>query len=313
MQSPDLSRPLVVIVGPTAVGKTEVAIALAERLDGEIISADSRLFYRGMDIGTAKPGADELMRVRHHLIDVTGPDAPWSLVDFQQKAKTAIEDILQRNKLPFLVGGTGQYIQAVIEEWVIPVQAPDLRLRDALEAWGREIGAAELHRRLALIDPEAAQRMEPHNLRRSVRALEVIFHTGSLFSAQRKKGATSYQVCRIGLIRPRQELYQRIDERIDAMISNGLLGEVKDLLDQGYEAGLAPFSAIGYREMIQVIQGTITLDEAVILMKRATRQFVRRQANWFKANDPDLHWFDLSVNPAAEIETFLKTQVRWTS
>ena len=308
MRSADLKRPLVMIVGPTAVGKTEVAIRLAERLDGEIVSADSRMVYRGMDIGTAKPGVDERRHVRHHLIDVIEPDEPWSLVDFQQKAKAAIEDILKRKKMPFLVGGTGQYIQAVIEEWEIPIQAPDLRLRDVLDGWGREIGAVELHRRLASIDREAAQRIEPHNLRRSVRALEVIFHTGRLFSAQRKKGSTNYQLNRIGLTRPRPELYQRIDERIEWMISNGLLDEVKSLLDQGYSIDLPPFSAIGYREMIQVLQGIISVDEAVILMKRATRQFVRRQSNWFKVNDPGIHWFNLNVSSIDEIELYLKMQ-----
>ena len=261
-----------------------------------------------MDIGTAKPDADDRRRVRHHLIDVVKPDEPWSLVDFQQNAKAAIEDIHKRKKLPFLVGGTGQYIQAVIEEWEIPIQAPDFRLRDTLLAWGREIGPVELHHRLGIIDPEAAQRMEPHNLRRSVRALEVIFHTGRLFSTQRKKGTTNYRVCRIGLTRPRPELFQRIDERIEAMISNGLLDEVKSLLNQGYASDLAPFTAIGYREMIQILQGSIALDEAVLLMKRATRQFVRRQSNWFKPNDPGIHWFDLSVTSIEEIEVFLKTQ-----
>lgn len=299
------------MVGPTAVGKTEAAIRLAERLNGEIVSADSRLFYRGMDIGTAKPGPAELARVRHHLIDVSDPDRSWSLVDFQRQARLAIADILSRGKLPFLVGGTGQYIQAVVEEWEVPVQAPDFRLRDALEAWGREIGAPELHRRLALIDPQAAARMEPHNLRRSVRALEVIFLTGRLFSAQRKRGSSPYQVCQIGLTRPREELYRRIDLRIDAMLAAGLLDEVRGLLAAGYSPDLPAFSAIGYREMIQVLRGSLDLPEAVVLMKRFTRQFIRRQANWFKAADPEIHWFDLSVTPLEEIEEFLKTGGCW--
>jgi tRNA dimethylallyltransferase len=153
--------------------------------------------------------------------------------------------------------------------------------------------------------------MEPHNLRRSVRALEVIFLTGQRFSAQRKKGGSLYQACRVGLIRPRAALYQRIDQRIDAMVAAGLLAEVRGLLAQGYSPDLAPFSAIGYREMIQVLQGTLTLDEAILLMKRYTRQFVRRQANWFKPNDPEIHWFDLTTTQVAEIGDFLASGACW--
>jgi tRNA dimethylallyltransferase len=302
----EISQPLVMIVGPTAVGKTELAIQLAERLGGEIVSADSRLFYRGMDIGTAKPTAAERARVPHHLIDVVLPDELWSLSIFQKEARRVIAEIHARNKLPFLVGGTGQYIQAVIEEWEIPAQVPDFRLRDVLEAWGREIGAVELHHKLSLIDPEAAARMEPRNLRRIVRALEVMMHTGQKFSAQRKKGVSPYRLCQIGLIRPREELYRRIDERIERMVADGLLSEVEKLLQQGYSQDLPAFSAIGYREMIQVIRGDITLEEAVMLMKRYTRQFVRRQSNWFKENDPDIHWFELSQNRADEIENLLR-------
>jgi tRNA dimethylallyltransferase len=302
----ELSQPLVVIVGPTAVGKTELAIQLAERLDGEIVSADSRLFYCGMDIGTAKPTAAERARVPHHLIDVVLPDEPWSLSIFQKEARRVIAEIHARNKLPFLVGGTGQYIQAVIEEWELPAQVPDFRLRDVLEAWGREIGAVELHHKLSLIDPEAAARMEPRNLRRIVRALEVMMHTGQKFSAQRKKGVSPYRLCQIGLIRPREELYRRIDERIERMVADGLLSEVEKLLQQGYSQDLPAFSAIGYREMIQVIRGDIMLEEAVMLMKRYTRQFVRRQSNWFKENDPNIHWFELGQNRADEIENLLR-------
>jgi tRNA dimethylallyltransferase len=302
----EISQPLVMIVGPTAVGKTELAIQLAERLGGEIVSADSRLFYRGMDIGTAKPTLAERERVPHHLIDVVLPDEPWSLAIFQKEASRIIAEIHGRNKLPFLVGGTGQYIQAVMEEWEIPAQVPDLRLRDILDAWGREIGAVELHHKLSLIDPEAAGRIEPRNLRRTVRALEVMMHTGKKFSAQRKKGVSPYRLCQVGLIRPREELYRRIDERIEGMIADGLLGEVEKLLQQGYSPDLPAFSAIGYREMVQVIQGRINLDEAVMLMKRYTRQFVRRQSNWFKENDPDIHWFELNRPRVDEIENLLK-------
>jgi len=305
----ELRPPLIVVVGPTAVGKTELAIWLAERLGGEILSADSRLFYRGMDIGTAKPDRAELSRVSHHLIDVAAIDETWSLALFQKAAKFSIQDIHRRGKIPFLVGGTGQYIQAVVEEWEIPAQLPDLRLRDALEAWGRAISPAELHRRLAVVDAEAAARIEPNNLRRTVRALEVLFHTGQKFSAQRKKGQSPYRVLQIGLSRPRPVLYRRIDERIERMLADGLLAEVEGLLAQGYAADCSPFSAIGYREMLQVLRGEITLDEAVVLMKRATRQFVRRQYNWFKLEDPAIYWFDLDQVGVNVIEGVLRNWI----
>ena len=300
MQFLSFADPLVVIVGPTAVGKSAFAIALAQKLDGEIVSADSRLFYRGMDIGTAKPSLKDRECVPHHLIDVAEPDEPWSLVLFQEQARKVISSIHARNKLPFLVGGTGQYIQAVLEGWQAPLQQPDLEWRRVLEEWGREIGPRELHARLKLLDPEAANHIEPGNLRRTVRALEVIFKSGKRFSEQRLKANSPYSLCIIGLNRPRVELYARIDDRIDRMVAGGLLDEVKSLLAKGYSPELSTLSAIGYREMVAVQQGEMSLDDAVRQMKRLTRQFVRRQANWFKENDPRIHWVnpDESINAA---------------
>jgi tRNA dimethylallyltransferase len=305
MQLNDLKMPLVVIVGPTAVGKTEISLQLAHRFNGEIISADSRLFYRGMDIGTAKPTLEERAYIPHHLIDVTTPDQPWSLALFQRVARETIKDIYQRNKLPFLVGGTGQYVQAVIEAWEIPARAPDETMRHLLTSIGTRLGAVEFHRKLSMIDPDAAALIEPNNLRRTVRAFEVILMTGRKFSVQRSKGTIPYRICKIGLTRPRSELYQRIDQRIDKMIADGLFDEVKDLLEQGFPTGSPAFSAIGYREMILVIQKEIDLAEAVLLMRRYTRQFVRRQANWFKRTDSSIRWFDLSQSGVGEIEEYL--------
>jgi tRNA dimethylallyltransferase len=294
--------PLVVILGPTGVGKTEVAIQLAERLDGEIISVDSRLFYRGMDIGTAKPTEAELLRAVHHLVNVADPDQPWSLSKFQAEAQKCVAEIHQRGRLPLLVGGTGQYIRAVIEGWMPPDQPADTNLRDALENWAGEIGRVELHRKLAIIDSDAAQTIDPTNLRRTVRALEVIFSSGKRFSEQRRRRG-SPSVLQIGLYRPRPELYARIDARIETMVMVGLLEETRQLLAKGYSAKLPGLSAIGYREMIDVLEGRITLEEAIIFMKRKTREYVRRQANWFKLNDPNIHWFDagqISVEIIAE-------------
>jgi tRNA dimethylallyltransferase len=304
MQLKKTSNPLVVIIGPTAVGKTNVAIELAKRFDGEIISADSRLFYRGMDIGTAKPSVHERQGVLHHLIDIADVDEIWSLAAFQKAAIDKIEEVRQRQKLPFLVGGTGQYIQAVVEGWQIPAQQADHRFRAILEAWANEIGTLALFDKLKLIDPEAAAHIEYQNVRRTIRALEVIFLTGKKFSDQRNKLGSSYSVLEIGLIRPRSELYERIDRRIEEMIGNGLVDEVQGLLKKGFSPDLPSFSAIGYREIIANLQGEIPLSEAVVKIKRKTREFVRRQANWFKENDPQIHWLmmsDFVVDQAAAL------------
>jgi tRNA dimethylallyltransferase len=309
----DFLPPLVVIVGPTAVGKTEISIQLAERLAGEIVSADSRLFYRGMDIGTAKPTRAELARVPHHLIDVAGPDQVWSLAVFQQAAYQAIAKIHARGRLPFLVGGTGQYIRAVTEGWQIPKVKSSLPLRQALENWAAEIGPDELHDRLTALDPEAAAKIDYRNLRRTVRALEVILRTGQQFSAQRTKGVPPYRSLQIGLTRPRKELYARVDARIDAMLADGFVDEVRELLGQGYSPDLPTLSAIGYREIVAHLKGKTSLQEAVKLIKRHTRQFVRRQANWFKEDDPNIHWFKVEPNTVAEIEQLIRAWLSQTS
>ena len=285
--------PLVVILGPTAVGKTEFSIQLAQRLNGEIVSADSRLFYRGMDIGTAKPTCEELARVRHHLVDIADPDQVLSLAQFQSLANAAIKDIVKRGRLPFLVGGSGQYIRAISQGWQTPAVKPDRRLRAALEKWADQIGPDGLHQRLAVLDPAAANKIDYRNLRRTVRALEVIFSSGYRFSEQRRKGKPQYRTLIIGLIRPRAELYARIDARIDAMIANGFVQEVRDLLGRGFAPDLPTLSAIGYGEIISYLAGGVSLEEAVVQMRRATRVFVRRQANWFKPDDPEIHWFEL--------------------
>jgi len=298
--------PLVVILGPTAVGKTEISIQIAEQVGGEIVSADSRLFYRGMDIGTAKPTLAERDRVPHHLIDVADPDETWSLALYQQQARETIARIHERKRLPLLVGGTGQYIRAVIQGWQVPGVKPDTRLRGALESWAGEIGAQGLHQRLAILDPLAASTMDARNVRRTVRALEVILSSGKRFSEQRQSGPSPYNLLLIGLIRPRTELYARIDARIDAMLEAGLVEEVRSLLERGYPSDLPSFSAIGYREVSAYLRGEIALDEAIQQMRRATRVFVRRQANWFKPDDPQLHWLPMGENTLAEATAIIR-------
>ncbi len=300
MSSPE-KPPLVVLLGPTAVGKTALSLELAEQLNGEIVSADSRLFYRGMDIGTAKPSPAERQRIPHHLIDVSPPDDTWSLTRFQQAARAAIDAIHARGRLPFLVGGTGQYIQAIVQGWQPPRVQPHPRLRSTLEslvatreAQGQN-GKRWLYQSLQRLDPIAAQNIEPRNLRRIIRALEVILTSGQPFSAQKRRGTVPYRILQIGLIRPRPALYARVDERIEAMFAAGLLDEVRALLAAGYSPELPSMSSIGYRECVAVLRGEMSLEEAKAQMRRQTRAFIRRQANWFKANDPNIHWLDAAA------------------
>ena len=296
---------LILIVGPTAVGKTEIAIQLAERLNGEIVSADSRLFYRGMDIGTAKPTRAEQKHVPHHLIDIADPDELLSLAVFQQKAREAIADIHARGKIPFLVGGTGQYIRAVTEGWSPPEVKADVRLRDELERLKDSKGISWLHDKLRNLDPASAEKIDARNYRRTIRALEVILTTGKRFSDQRGQSKSEYHLITIGLKRPRSELYKRVDQRIEAMFANGFLEEVKGLLQRGYSPSLPTMSAIGYRECIRVINGQLTEEQAKVEIRRATRVFVRRQANWFKESDPNIAWFQITDSVVTEIESFI--------
>jgi tRNA dimethylallyltransferase len=282
---------------------------LAEGLNGEIVSADSRYFYRGMDIGTAKPSAVEMARVRHHLVDVADPGQSWSLAIFQEAARQAIGEIHSRAKLPLLVGGTGQYIRAVSEGWTPPEVAPDARLRQVLEKMASERGEDGiywLHAKLETLDPQAAAKIDARNLRRTVRALEVILSTGQPFSRQTGRGESVYKTLTIGLTRPRPELYQRIDQRIDLMFKNGFLEEVARLQQQGYGPELASMSAIGYREAGAVLRGEMSQEEAITQMRRLTRMFVRRQSNWFKPDDPQIRWFEAGQVSAAEILLWVK-------
>jgi tRNA dimethylallyltransferase len=301
---------LVVLVGPTGVGKTEISLSLASRLSAEIISADSRLFYRGMNIGTAKPAPEDRARVRHHLIDVADPDHTLSLADFQQLAREAIAGIQARANLPMLVGGTGQYVRAVTEGWQPPSVTAHDTLRRQLEALSRDRGAQWLHDGLGTMDPEAASKIDARNSRRTIRALEVIFATGRKFSEQRKQVDSPYHVVAIGLKRPRKQLYDRIDARIESMFESGLVEEVRALLSKGYSPDLPAMSAIGYREAVSVARGELDIDEARKQIKRLTRAFVRRQANWFKESDPNIEWFDAADPGAvATIEGFVRRAI----
>lgn len=303
--------PVVLIVGPTAVGKTELAIQLAERMNGEIVSVDSRLFYRGMDIGTAKPSKEEMARAPHHLVDIVDPDETLNLAIFQKMARDVIADIHERGRLPFLVGGTGQYIRSVTQGWNPPEVQPINRLRKVLEQLKEQRGKEWLHAKLQTLDPEAATAIDLRNARRTIRALEVIFTTGRKFSEQRAQSDSPYQLITIGLTRPREELYRRVDERIEEMFAKGLLEEVKDLVERGYSPSLPSMTAIGYGECVSVIRGSMTVDQAKVEMKRKTRIFVRRQANWFKESDPHIQWFHAErMDSPAEIEEFIRNSMK---
>ena len=301
--------PLVVIVGPTAVGKTELAIQLALHLDTEIISADSRQIYRRMDIGTAKPDKGQLAKVCHHLIDIVNPEDSFSLALFQQLARDQINRLQSLKKVPMLVGGTGQYIRAVAQGWKPPELEPDLQFRQRLEETAAREGAAGLVAQLRELDPVSADNIDPRNVRRVIRALEVIHQTGKPFSVQRLIEKPPYQVIQIGLTRPRVELYQRIDQRIDIMIEAGLLDEVRQILNDGCPQDVPSMSAIGYREMISVLNQQISMEEAVILMKRATRNYVRRQANWFNLMDESIHWFTMQEDTFTLVAEFIENQI----
>ena len=297
----ELKKPLIIIVGPTAVGKTALSIRLAEAFQGEIVSADSRLFYQGMDIGTAKPSQDEIAKVPHHLIDVATPDQEWSLGMYLSRSQEIIDEIYNRGSVPFLVGGTGQYIQAIIEGWDLPKTKPNPELRGVLDSWADKVGVDGMRERLAHLDPEAAEGIDGPNSRRIIRALEVILSSGRKFSEQRIKLGSPYRILQIGLIRPREELYQRIDQRVEVMLENGLEAEVKSLLEEGYHPESSAMSAIGYKQMAWYLSGEISLDEAVRQIKSKTHKYVRHQANWFKNDDPGISWFSASTDPFEEI------------
>ncbi|HJV45363.1 MAG TPA: tRNA (adenosine(37)-N6)-dimethylallyltransferase MiaA [Bacillota bacterium] len=285
---------LLVIVGPTAVGKTALSIDLAKEFTGEIISGDSIQVYRGMDIGSAKITPQEMKDIPHYLIDTHDPDEPFSVAEFQSRATQLIRDINDRRKLPMIVGGTGLYIQSVIYQYQFSEAGQDPELRKELENFALEQGNEALHQRLTEIDPMTANRLHPNDIKRIVRALEIYELTGTTMAEYQKRSKESpYQLCLIGLSMDRDVLYERINQRVDLMIEQGLVEEVRTLLDKGYHKGLTSLHAIGYKEMIDYIEGTLSLEEAVEQLKKNSRNFAKRQLTWFRSM-PDLHWFDVT-------------------
>ncbi|MGQ0571950.1 MAG: tRNA (adenosine(37)-N6)-dimethylallyltransferase MiaA [Armatimonadota bacterium] len=288
---------LAVLCGPTAVGKTAIGVALAERLDAEIVAADSRTIYRGMDIGTAKPTPEQRQRVPHHLIDVAEPDETFTLADYQRLARDALRDIHGRGRLPLLVGGTGLYIRAIVDDLAIPEVTPDRALRAALEAGERVHCPGHLHGRLAALDPVAAAHIHPHNIRRLVRALEVTLLTGRPISSQQRHSAAPGAVTIIGLMMARPDLYRRIDARIDAQLASGLVEETRRLLARGIPVEAPSMQGLGYKEIAGWLQGECAYDEAIRRLARNTRRYAKRQLTWFR-RDPRIIWIDLSDDNA---------------
>jgi tRNA dimethylallyltransferase len=297
---------LVAVVGPTGVGKSQLALRLAQALGGEIVSADSRQVYRYMDIGTAKPTPQERALVPHHLIDIADPDEDFSLAQYQQLALKAIEEINQRQKLALLVGGSGLYVWSVLEGWQIPAVAPNPEFRRHLEARAASGGKDELYQELARLDPVAAQRIDPRNVRRTIRALEVHRRAEAPISQLQGKAPPAFNTLIIGLTAQRQELYHRTDLRVDDMIKRGLVDEVRQLLDRGYDAGLPSMSGIGYKQIGLFIKGKLTLAEAVQQTKFETHRLVRHQYSWFRLKDVRIGWFDIDRDRKARILAWLE-------
>ena len=308
----DPMKRLVAIVGPTGIGKSRLALQLAGRFNGEIVSADSRQVYRHLDIGTAKPTPQELSRVPHHMIDVVSPDDDFSLALYQRMADRAIEDIFRRGRLPFLVGGTGLYVRAVLEGWQVPGISPDEQFRYNKEKRAGEGGVDELYEELVRVDPGAARKIDRRNVRRVIRALEVHAGTGRTFSGLGRKKAPAFSSFIIGLTAARAALYRIVDARVDFMIERGFVREVENLLKMGYHLDLPSLSGIGYRQVGQYLGGELALEAAVDKIKTETHRFIRHQYAWFRLADEKIHWFDVESRSdeeiAEELEGFLKSE-----
>ena len=283
---------LIAVVGPTAVGKTALAIALARRFDGEVINADSRQVYVGMDIGTAKPTEAEQRSAPHRLIDFRKPNEPLSLGEYLPLARDAIAQVGSAGNLPILCGGTGQYAWALLEGWQVPQVPPDPSYRAELERRAANDGVAALWQALNDADPQRAASIGPHNTRRIIRALEVLRATGGRSSMNARSERPPYNALILGLTADRQVLYDRIDARFDAMMARGLLDEARRLSQAGYALGDGPLSGVGYSELGQYLAGEMPLDEAVARAKTQTHRLVRRQYTWFKPDDRRIVWLD---------------------
>ena len=280
----------VCVVGPTAVGKTALAVALAQRVGGEIINADSRQVYRGMNLGAAKPTAAERAAARHHLLDLLDPGESFGLGAFLIYAADALRDIRRRGPAVIVCGGTGQYVWGLVNGEGLPAAPPDWELRAKLEAEAARSGGEALHRRLAAIDPARAAALDARNVRRVIRALEIAQVTGRRPSELHRRAGAPVDALILGLTRPRDDLYRRIDARVDRMMAEGFLDEARGLAAAGFRLGEGPLNSPGYRELGQYLDGDLTLDEAVRQTKLKTHRLARRQYTWFKPADDRIRW-----------------------
>lgn len=298
--------PLIVITGPTAVGKTALSIELCQRFDGEVVSADSRQIYRSMDIGTAKPSPQELAAIPHHLIDIRNPDEVLSVAEYQTLAYAAIDDIHRRGKIPFLVGGTALYLNAVIKGLRIPDVPPNPQLRAELEAFAAAEGHEALYERLKALDPATAATIDGRNVRRVVRALEIRLTTGKPKSELEGADPPPYRILAIGLDLPRDLLYARVDARVEEMVAAGLIEETQRLLDAGYPPTLPALTSLGYREITAYLRGEMDLPSAIERIQIETHRFVRHQYSWFRRMET-VQWYDASQPYTEIIESHLAT------
>lgn len=287
-------KPLIILTGPTAVGKTKASIGLAKAVDGEIISADSMQVYRHMDIGSAKIKPEEMEGIPHHLIDVLEPDDEFHVVKFQQLAKKAMREIWERGHIPIVTGGTGFYIQALLYDIDFDENEKEDACRKELEAYAREHGAEALHEKLALVDPASAEMIHPNNIKRVIRALEFYEQTGKQISEHnetQRQRESPYAFAYFVLTDDRAHLYERINRRVDQMIEEGLVNEVQALKDKGYTKQLVSMQGLGYKEILDYLDGNCTLEEAIYTIKRDTRHFAKRQLTWFK-RERDVIWIN---------------------
>ncbi|MCY0899960.1 MAG: tRNA (adenosine(37)-N6)-dimethylallyltransferase MiaA [Firmicutes bacterium] len=295
MDGADEKRPLLVIAGPTAVGKSDLSLMVAEAIGGEIISADSQSVYRGLDIGAAKVSLADRQRVRHHGIDVVGPHDTFSVADFQRLAKAAIDDITRRGHVPMLVGGTGLWIRAVVKDFPLPQEAPPTALRQQLATWGEQYGYDALRRQLRVVDPASYQAIQPNDHRRLIRALEVFYTTNRRLPRTAPADAP-YQTIYWVLTRSIHELHRRIEQRVATMLQDGLVREVGQLLSVGVPRRAQSLGGIGYRETVDWYYGLLTASERDRLIVRHTQQYAKRQLTWFRS-EKDARWLDLSSWP----------------
>ncbi len=289
-----MKKPLIVLTGPTAVGKTSLSISLAKAVNGEIISADSMQVYKGMDIGSAKIRKEEMQGVTHYLVDILEPEEEFHIVKFQELAKAAMEEIYAKGKIPILVGGTGFYIQAVTRDIDFTQVEQETSYREELEQLAKEKGTEYLHEKLREVDPKSAENIHANNVKRVIRALEFYHQNGTPISEhneEQKQQTSPYNLAYFVLTAPREILYERIDRRVDQMMEEGLLEEVKSLRERGCHRGMVSMQGLGYKEILAYLEGEYPLEEAVRILKRDTRHFAKRQLTWFR-REQDVIWVD---------------------